>query len=84
VILMTYPGGGSGSPREDDVGPEIGVGEALEDFGGTSLGDAGGAVHDEVLEQPPRVCDGRRDREARCEGRGGGSSASVSPGEWQR
>jgi hypothetical protein len=52
VILVTYPGGGSGIPREDDVGPEIGVGEALEDLRGTTLGHARGAVDDEVFEQP--------------------------------
>jgi hypothetical protein len=56
-------GRGIGHPREDDVGSEIGVGEALEDLGGTTLGDARGAVDDEVFEQPPLVCDGRRDRE---------------------
>ena len=56
-------GRGIGHPREDDVGPEIGVGEALEDLGGTTLGHARGAVDDEVFEQPPLVGGGRRDRE---------------------
>jgi len=56
-------GRGIGKCREHNVGPEIGVGEALEDLGGAALAHAGGAVHDEVFEQPPLVRDGRRNRE---------------------
>jgi len=57
-------GRGIGQRREHNVGPEIGVGEALEDLGGTALGHARGAVHDEVFQQPPLVRGGRRDRES--------------------
>src|ERR1700756_5020630 len=35
--------------READVRAEVGTGEFLEELGGASLGDAGGAVDDEVL-----------------------------------
>ena len=55
VILVTYPGRGIGHPREDDVGPEIGVGKALENLGGTTLGYPRGAVHDKIFQQSPLV-----------------------------
>ena len=48
-------GRGIGHPREDDVGPEIGVGEALEDLGGTTLGHARDAIQDKIFEQSPLV-----------------------------
>ena len=55
VILVTYPGGGSGIPGKMTSGPRLGVGEALEDLGGTTLGHARGAVYDKIFEQSPLV-----------------------------
>src|SRR5580658_205207 len=51
--------------READVGTKIGAGESLEESGGTSLGDAGSAVDDQVFVQAHGVTrvglDGQRD-----------------------
>jgi hypothetical protein len=63
VILVMYPGRGIGCRREDDIGPEIDIGEVLEGVGGTTLGHARGAVDDEIFQQPPLVDGGRRDRQ---------------------
>src|ERR1051326_6276396 len=37
--------------READVGTKVGAGESLEEVGGTSFGDAGSAVDDQVFVQ---------------------------------
>jgi hypothetical protein len=62
VILVMYPGG-IGYRRKEDIGPEIGMGEVLEGVGGTALRHARGAVDDEILQQPPLLDGGRRDRQ---------------------
>jgi acyl-CoA synthetase (AMP-forming)/AMP-acid ligase II len=51
--------------RKADIGTKIGAGESLEEFGSTSLGDAGSAVDDQVFVQAHGVTrvglDGQRD-----------------------
>jgi hypothetical protein len=89
--LGGVPRRGIGHPREDDVWPEIGVGEALEDLGAPPSVTSGHHPRSRArcrTRQDIRAIPTRSwwltGSTARCGDRGGGSWASAGPAMWRR